>query len=150
MRPAASGRFRGRQGRRLVGAVRPGRLCQAPAAHEPQQALAPHVFQAAQRTSQVGTDGALAHVYVGHVLKYVWAEATVHQESRSAGSNAAAAQPSRQAAVDLQRLQMRSPGQVLSKRSRHMRQRRTLESCGSLGPGLLRVACFMGLYVGRK
>jgi hypothetical protein len=52
-------------------------------------------------------------------------------------------QPSRQAAVDLQRLQMRSPDQVLSKQSRHMRQRRVLGVSGWLGRGLLRAACFM-------
>lgn len=58
--------------------------------------------------------------------------------------------PSRQAAVDLQRLQIRSPGQVLSKRSRHMRQRRDLGSCGSLGRGLLTVACFIPHKIGRN
>ena len=103
-------------GRRMVAAVR---------AMKP---IAEHLLQVTQGALQIRTDGLL-----------IWSHISLYAAGPESGSPG---YPSRQAAVDLQRLQIRSPGQELSKRSRHIRQRRTMDSSASWISGFLN-ACFV-------
>jgi len=108
----------------------------------PRSAQTQNFVEAAERPLQIGAD----IVFASHNSKY---DVNAGRGSGQAGAKQAIEadrlrpQPSRQAVVDLQRLQTRSPGQPLSKRSRHIKQRRFFTFGGSLGRGLLRVACFM-------